>query len=152
MVASVALNTAVTIHLRDTAEKEAIEAFLKTDKQTPYDLSRGPLIRLHMLNLSGRRFLFLWSYHHIILDGWCLSLILTDFFATYTALSTEGPLPVIRRPLYKQYIAWLKQQDHNEPREFWTPYLRGFSAPTPLPWDRGRTAWISGSALCGSMA
>lgn len=112
-----------------------IEAFLKTDRQDRFDLAKGPLLRLNIFELAPAKIFFLWSYHHLILDGWCLALIMADLFTAYKALKEGKPLPRFNRPPFKNYIAWLGKQNKEVPQAFWRELLAGFSTPTPLPWD-----------------
>jgi len=121
--------------LDDAAQQERIEAFLVSDRKDPLDLAKGPLMRLNVLELTPQKHYFVWSYHHILLDGWCLSLIMTDLVTVYNALQ-EGSSPVaLNRPAYKDYIAWIAKQDKDKAKGFWNEYLEGFNTPTPLPWD-----------------
>jgi amino acid adenylation domain-containing protein len=70
-----------------------------------------------------------------LLDGWSIALLLKEVFADYQDLS-EGRDE--RRPPsheYRDYIDWLRQQDTTRAKLFWTDYLKGFPAPTPLVVD-----------------
>ncbi len=116
-------------------QKKKIDEFMEADRSERFDLSKGPLLRINIFELAAGKIFFLWSYHHILLDGWCLGLILIDFFTTYLALKDNKPLPHFSRPPFKNYIAWLNKQDKEKPKAFWTELLKGFSATTPLPWD-----------------
>jgi amino acid adenylation domain-containing protein/non-ribosomal peptide synthase protein (TIGR01720 family) len=116
-------------------QKKKIEEFMEADRSERFDLSKGPLLRINIFELATSKVFFLWSYHHILLDGWCLGLILVDFFTSYLALKDNRPLPHFSRPPFKNYIAWLNKQDKKKPKAFWTELLKGFSATTSLPWD-----------------
>jgi hypothetical protein len=121
--------------LSDDEQKIRLEEFMEADRSERFDLSKGPLLRINIFELAKDKIFFLWSYHHILLDGWCLGLIMIDFFTSYLALKDSKPLPRFGRPPFKNYIAWLGKQDKEKPKAFWTELLKGFSAPTPLPWD-----------------
>jgi amino acid adenylation domain-containing protein/non-ribosomal peptide synthase protein (TIGR01720 family) len=116
-------------------QKKKIEEFMEADRSERFDLSKGPLLRINIFELANGKIFFLWSYHHILLDGWCLGLILVDFFTSYLSLKDNKSLPRFSRPPFKNYIAWLNKQDKEKPKAFWTELLKGFSATTPLPWD-----------------
>src|ERR1700730_1982520 len=100
-------------------------------------MTTAPLMRLTLIRTAERRHELLWSYHQLLLDGWSMSLVIDDMAAIYQAI-TQGrdhrlPAP---RP-YRDYIAWLRQQDMAKAEAFWRDTLAGFSAPTVLPVDRG---------------
>ncbi len=123
----------------EPAEQESqLAAFLALDRERGFDLSRPPLTRLALIRHSAGTYRFVWSYHHLLLDGWSLPLIFGEVMATYRALC-RGREPEIEatRP-YRDYIAWLEQQDLAQAESYWRRTLAGVTAPTPLGVDGGR--------------
>ena len=121
--------------LNEEDQRKRIEEFIQEDRKHLFDLAKGPLMRFALLELGPKKWYFVWSYHHILFDGWCLSHIMADFYLAYTAPRNAAPLPRCMRPPYKNYIAWLTQQDKDKAQRFWSELLKGFDTPTPLPWD-----------------
>lgn len=117
------------------AQTERWQNLLEADRRRGFQLDRAPLVRCHLVRVEDRRYFFAWSHHHIILDGWCLSLVLTDLIESYRALKNgrRPALPAVRP--YRDYITWLQQQDRAKAEAFWKNELRGFAAPTELPAD-----------------
>ena len=77
----------------------------------------------------------MWSFHHLVVDGWSMGLILADVFAFYAALP-QGEEPRLAPPRpYRDYITWAQGQDAAQAEEFWRRTLAGFTAATPLPFD-----------------
>jgi amino acid adenylation domain-containing protein len=130
-------------HLEKAAQEMWIDDFMNDDKKIGFDLAKGPMMRLFMFELAKCKYFFLWSYHHILLDGWCLQPILTDFFTSYMSLAKGQVLPRLPRPSYREYISWLARQDKDKAQAFWKQYLKGFDATTPLMYDNPRTNEIS---------
>jgi amino acid adenylation domain-containing protein/non-ribosomal peptide synthase protein (TIGR01720 family) len=118
-------------------EREArLEAFLKADRERGFPLAEPPLIRLALIRLSPDEYRLVWSCHHILVDGWTGVMLREEVFAHYEALCQGREFrPVQRRP-YRDYIAWLQQQNLAEAEIFWRGTLKGFTAPTPLGVDR----------------
>jgi amino acid adenylation domain-containing protein/non-ribosomal peptide synthase protein (TIGR01720 family) len=110
-----------------------LAALLHDDQQRGYALNNIPLMRVYLLQFGDTDFRFIWSHHHIIIDGWSIPLVLDDLFAAYNATisNTELSLPVAAP--YKAYVEWLLQQDQDEAEQFWRQSLAGFDIPTPLP-------------------
>lgn len=107
----------------------SLEQFFEEERAKGFDLSDPPLMRLALLRLKPDQFVFLWSHHHLLLDGWSQPLILADFAYFYDQL-VQGARPVLRAPRpYRDYIAWLKQQDQARAEQVWRAELEGFSAP-----------------------
>ncbi|WP_052422677.1 non-ribosomal peptide synthetase [Nonomuraea candida] len=100
------------------------------------DLAVPPLMGLHIARLTDTSVRILWSSHHILLDGWSFADVLSEVFAEHAGL-TGGPAsaPKARRP-YRDYLRWLSEQDESAAAEYWTRTMAGFTAPTPLPYDR----------------
>jgi len=121
--------------LDDDTRNKKIWNFLDTDKKKIFDLSMGPLMRLNIFLLGDNRYCFVWSYHHVLIDGWCQSLVMADLFMTYVAIVRGARLPDIVRPPYKNYIAWLKKQDIDASRLYWTGLLHDFNLATSIPTD-----------------
>ncbi len=119
------------------AEQEArLEGFLQADRARGFDLSRAPLMRLALLRTADDVHAFVWSHHHILLDGWSLPLLLREVFGFYEAFRQGKDLDLETPRPYRDYIRWLDQQDVTEAEAFWRRTLAGFAAPTPLTVDR----------------
>jgi surfactin family lipopeptide synthetase C len=120
-----------------------LQAFLQADRIRGFELAHAPLMRLTLLRLSPDKAHCVWSYHHLLLDGVSTHLILNEVFACYRALQ-QGQMPNLPRPRpYRDYIAWLQEQDLSGAEAFWRQHLKGFTAPTPLVVDRPSGAGAS---------
>ncbi|HEX6346256.1 amino acid adenylation domain-containing protein, partial [Umezawaea sp.] len=100
------------------------------------DLRRSPLMRIALARLSDDEVLLVWTFHHVLLDGWSLAQVFAEVCESYRA-TTEGRAPRLpaRRP-FRDYLRWLAGQDRSEAERHWREVLAGFSAPTALPYDR----------------
>nr|AEU11006.1 NpnB [Nostoc sp. 152] len=117
-------------------QQEQLETFLDDQRQQSFHLSQAPLIRLHLVQLDGNTYQFIWCHHHLLLDGWSLPLVFKDLLEFYQAIYQGESLPNIGTVNYRNYIAWLQQQDKYLAEEFWRQKLQGFTAPTPLTVDK----------------
>ncbi|HEX6288830.1 MAG TPA: amino acid adenylation domain-containing protein [Herpetosiphonaceae bacterium] len=108
-----------------------LEAVMQQDRSQPFVLPHAPLMRLTVIRMAEHDYQLIWSFHHLVLDGWCLPLIMRELLACYDALchSREPHLPPIQP--YRTYIGWLQQQDMERARRFWQQALEGFQ-PHPL--------------------
>jgi amino acid adenylation domain-containing protein len=122
--------------LPDEARRRELEDFLASDRAEGFDLSRAPLMRLTLASLPGGSHQLVWSFHHILLDGWCLSPLLGEVFECYETLRAGREPRASRRRPYRDYIAWLRRQGAGEAERFWRESLKGFRSPTPLGVDR----------------
>ncbi|MBE9214964.1 amino acid adenylation domain-containing protein [Plectonema cf. radiosum LEGE 06105] len=113
-------------------QTEKLEEFLQADRQQGFDLNQPPLMRCALLQIQTDEYYFVWSHHHLLMDGWCNGILLKEVFSFYqTAISGKSLFLPPPRP-YRDYIEWLQQQDIAFSEQFWRDKLKGFTAPTPL--------------------
>ena len=117
-------------------QQERLEAYLEAERRRGFKLSEAPLMRLALIRTSSRSYHFVWSYHHLLLDGWCNGLILSEVFTFYEAFSQGREVELKRSRPFRDYIAWLQGQDLSGAETFWRRTLEGFTAPTPLRVDQ----------------
>ncbi|MBV8859296.1 MAG: amino acid adenylation domain-containing protein, partial [Acidobacteria bacterium] len=116
--------------------ERALQDLLAADRAQGFDLSRAPLMRLALAQLPGGAHRLVWSFHHILLDGWCLSPLLGEVIVAYEALRAGQEVRLKRRRPYRDYVAWLRRQGAGEAERYWRAALKGFTAPTPLGVDK----------------
>ncbi len=102
------------------------------DRQRGFDLSQPPLMRLALICTSDDSYIFTWSYHHILLDGWSLPILNNELFQRYLGYATGQARPLLRRRPYRDYVAWHLDQDMAKAERFWRSELSGFREPTSV--------------------
>ncbi|WP_280282113.1 non-ribosomal peptide synthetase [Pseudomonas sp. BN415] len=108
------------------ATAEDFQALAREQRQRPFDLGRAPLQRLLLVRLDERRYHFVWTYHHLLLDGWSLSLLIGQVLRRYLG----QPLPAPGS--YRDYIDWLQTRDPLVSERFWRERLQPLEEPTVL--------------------
>ena len=104
----------------------------QSDLKRGFDLSTAPLMRAFMIRTGAYSYDFLWSFHHILMDGWSMFHVLRQIFACYDATIEKGDYSFDRPRPYRDHIVWLSKQSRERAQKFWQASLKGFSAPTPL--------------------
>jgi non-ribosomal peptide synthase protein (TIGR01720 family) len=122
----------------DEAEASAEErALLRRDRARGFDLAAPPLLRLTLIRRGQERHRLLWTVHHLLLDGGSEPVVLREVFTLYRArLAGRAVELAVRRP-FRDYIAWLEDQDREADRSFWREALQGFAEPNRLPSGEG---------------
>ena len=69
---------------------------LQDDRRRGFDLARPPLLRLALHRLKDDHYQFVWTSHHILIDGRSRQILLEELFAIYDALATGTP-PALSR-------------------------------------------------------
>ncbi len=121
------------------AEAQRIAA---EDYNTPFDLRTGPLLRVKLLRLEDNDHILLLTMHHIVCDGWSLSVFFQELNALYAAYSAGMPSPLPELPIqYADFSRWQRKFLEGEVRglqvEYWKRQLAGIPA-LDLPADRLR--------------
>ncbi|AZL74910.1 non-ribosomal peptide synthetase [Pseudomonas oryziphila] len=122
--------------LDDDAQEQRLQALHKQEREAGFELLREAPFHLRLVRVADERYWFMMSNHHILIDAWCRSLLMNDFFELYQALGEgrQAQLPV--PPRYRDYIGWLQRQDLGEARQWWQANLAGFERATAIPSDR----------------
>jgi amino acid adenylation domain-containing protein/non-ribosomal peptide synthase protein (TIGR01720 family) len=121
------------IDLRHLAahEREAeLARWLLEDRLQPFEPARAPLLRFALIRLAPQLSRLVFTSHHILLDGWSMPILINELFALYRA---RGDASILAPPApYRNYLAWLKRQDHETSVGAWKEALVGLQAPTLL--------------------
>jgi amino acid adenylation domain-containing protein/non-ribosomal peptide synthase protein (TIGR01720 family) len=117
-------------------QEPQLQVLLKTEREAGFDLLNQPPFHLRLIRVDEARYWFMMSNHHILIDAWCRSLLMNDFFDIYTALGEGREAQLTAAPRYRDYIAWLQHRGLTQARDWWRSNLQGFARPTPIPSDR----------------
>lgn len=119
-------------HMDSVEQKTQLESFILSDRQKSFDFSQPCLMRHTLIRITDNSYLYIWSFNHIIIDGWGGSLVFQEFVETYGALSKDKEISLAPTRSFRDYIDWLEQQDISKAENFWRQTLQGIKAPTPL--------------------
>lgn len=116
--------------LSSTEQEIKLQQFLQSDRLQGFDLAKAPLMRLHLIQLSGKAYQFIWTCHHLLIDGWSTTIIWSEVLKLYQAFSQGKSFNLKPSRPYRDYIAWLKEQNLSKAKNFWQDLLTGFREPT----------------------
>ncbi len=113
------------------------------ESRRPFDLIRGPLLRVMLLRLAAADHVLLLTLHHIISDGWSMGVLLQELSVLYEAYSSGRPSPLAELAIqYADFAQWQRQWLQGEVldqhRQWWCEQLRGAPAQLELPADHPR--------------
>src|SRR5215212_12052957 len=108
--------SAVTLPLIDLselpqAEREAEAGRLAQEEgRQPFDLERGPLLRMTLLRLGEEEHVLLLTMHHIVSDGWSMGMLQRELATLYDAFSASKPSPLAELPIqYADFAVWQRK-------------------------------------------
>ncbi|WP_285437174.1 condensation domain-containing protein, partial [Streptomyces fuscus] len=104
-----------------------------------FDMKQPPLLRFALARLDAERYTLVLTIHHILVDGWSVSVLMRELFALYNSAGDYTGLPDAAP--YKAYLAWLSEHGREESYAVWTEALSGLEEPCRLvPGDSARAA------------
>lgn len=125
----------LTIETCAQDEEDYVQKVKENDLKRGFDLQNDSLFRLHVVSFSDVKHYFLFSFSHIIMDGWCISLLFGDFLRYYEALNSGISLEKLKEIVdrekasqgeYKDYIDWVNKQDKEGALQYWEQVLAGY--------------------------
>ena len=105
--------------------KDQLPSLLREDVARGFDLTRPPLMRVTLIRETDTRYTMVWSSHHLLMDRWCISIVLEELAQLYHANRLQRVASLGSAPQFRDYIAWLKRQDLARARDFWRHALNG---------------------------
>ncbi|NOK23743.1 condensation domain-containing protein, partial [Corallococcus carmarthensis] len=135
----------------DTQEREAqARQRITQEILKPFDLLRGPLFRALLVKLEEQHHVLVVTMHHIVSDGWSLSVLVREVSALYTAFAEGRVSPLPELPVqYVDYALWQRQELQGEALQrevdYWKRKLSGAAPVLELPTDHPRPA-VRGNA------
>jgi amino acid adenylation domain-containing protein/non-ribosomal peptide synthase protein (TIGR01720 family) len=124
-------------------QKQAIDTYVREDRQKGFKLAAVPLIRLCLISLHERLYRFIWSYSTSLFDNWSWALILEELFYYYDGYVKKRPVIRKESPPFADYIRWLVRQPESEAKQFWKSEFEGFLSPVDLKLTRFQGKYIS---------
>ena len=128
----------------ESEQQERVQEALRSEAKMPFDLMRGPVLRVKLLRLGAQDHVLLRTMHHIVSDGWSEGVFNHELMVLYEAFreGRENPL----RPLSVQYAdfalwqrRWLEGGALDRGLSYWKEQLAGIPVRLELP-DRPSTA------------
>jgi hypothetical protein len=131
--------------LSPSGQEDELRRLAALEYRRPFDLARGPVLRVHLVRLAEDDHVLLLSFHHIVHDGWSYGLFTVELRSLYEAFTENRPsgLPGLTVQ-YADYAVWqrrLMDEGHLDGQlEFWKRRLSGVTALPPIRTDRPRPA------------
>ncbi len=125
-------------------ERAALD-LVEAEARRPFDLARGPLLRVVLLTWAAGDHLLAVTMHHAVSDGWSVGVLVRELTALYAASLAGRPSPLDDLPLqYADFALWQRGWLAGEllagELAYWRQRLAGPLEPLDLPADRPRPA------------
>jgi amino acid adenylation domain-containing protein len=131
---------------RNSADREQrIKELVAEEISKPFDLSSGPLLRAGLYRAEHNRWVFVYVMHHIISDGWSMSILVSELLTLYNAYAKGEKYPLPQLDIqYKDYASWQQEQlkggAFNMHRQYWLGQCAELPPVLELPAAKPRPA------------
>ena len=138
--------TRVDLRALPEADREAhVRDLARDEVARPFDLATGPLVRAQLLQLAADDHVLLFTMHHIVSDGWSMSVLVQELTALYAAFLHGNASPLEPLPIqFADYATWQREWLVGEELEkqlgYWKAQLERMPPVLELPTDRPRPA------------
>ncbi|TFV07231.1 amino acid adenylation domain-containing protein, partial [Bacillus stratosphericus] len=123
--------------LRTMNKEEFIEAYTVENKTRGFNLEVDTLIRLAVFHTENKTHRIILTFHHILMDGWSISILLKEWLKQYESLMLgKDDRYETNLPPYSRYIKWLSQQDKKTSANYWSNYLANYEEQTTIPYSK----------------
>jgi amino acid adenylation domain-containing protein/non-ribosomal peptide synthase protein (TIGR01720 family) len=130
-------NRKIDCHYEDISKRkdqcDYLKRYKERDKKNLFDLTGDMLIRMAVFRLDPSEYEFVWSFHHIVMDGWSIGILLSGYSEIYNSFLADRPYHLPEVKPYRIYIEWLEKQDKESARSYWEKYLEGYEQKTSVP-------------------
>ncbi len=121
-------------------QKESLDSLITAETSKPFDLSKEPAIRILIFQLSEKKYHLVFTFHHIIADGWSIDIFYQELTALYQRFASRIEVTLPSLPIqYKDFAVWQNQQLAsgvlNKSKDFWHHSLTGELNLIKLPYD-----------------
>ena len=119
----------VPVEIRDGRglDEPGIAEIARWERERGFDLSAPPLMRVLLLRMAENRHRLVWTFHHILMDGWSTARLIGEVLSQY-----HGAAPAFGPGRYRDHIAWLAGRDAAADEAFWRGQLARLETPTRL--------------------
>lgn len=112
-----------------------INDFCRREQSTGFDIAQPPLFRTALFRLNPARHVFIMTFHHIIMDGWCQGILHDELLECCRAIRAGSSPQLPPAPPFKAYVDYLAQRNTAAGLAFWKNVLTDFE-------PGGETAWM----------
>lgn len=116
---------------RNLGVGETLDELLELDMKRGFDLEKDSLIRLMIVRNQDNIYKTVITFHHIIMDGWCIAIFIRDFINLYNEIKNGNSIDSIKgqfgiRTSYEEYISLLQEKDLEAGLTYWEELLSDY--------------------------
>ncbi|AEI43027.1 non-ribosomal peptide synthetase [Paenibacillus mucilaginosus] len=122
-------------HLNEAGREAFIHGYRERERAEGFQPTKETPFRMTVFEHHPSRCTIILAFHHVLLDGWSLAILLQDLFQGYTRLlqGADFPAAPLRSPSYGRHLLHLASLDTAESAAYWSTVLQGYEPADCLP-------------------
>ena len=128
-------------------QTEALKEYKEANRLKSFDFKTAPLMRIGLIRLSEDKYQMVWTWHHILFDGWSMQILMEEFLNTYELLISGKQPAETDADRYEDYIRYIDRGDKDAEETYWRNYMKDVEQSTYLPFIGTTTERNRGSGL-----
>lgn len=116
-------------------KNKTLEDLIIQESKYEFDLEKGDLMRVKLIQIDKEEQVLLIGQHHIISDGWSLNQLIEEITILYEDIETKLE---VNRIDFTDYVMWEKEQDTSLSKKYWLKKLSDYKDFLELPIDKKR--------------
>jgi amino acid adenylation domain-containing protein len=133
-------------NLTSAEQDNQLEMLIHANRTVGLDPRNAPLMRFSLARKSDDVFVFVWSYHPVLLDSHSARVVFNDVLSSYERLRDKRALKLKERLPFRDYILWARNRTSSATDVSWVELIGGTQSPTNLILDRDRSHNCIGDA------
>ena len=127
-----------TIQVDTTYSDKELKSIVDEKSAYSFDLQKDSLMRCFFISFSDKRF-YLLHTHHLIADGWSMSVLFGDLCKYYRLLEEKSNIELLKNTAkeeclshtsFASYVNLIRAYDSNTMHQYWNKLLSGGQACT----------------------
>lgn len=119
--------------------EEEMSDYLNEDRRSGFQFEEAPLLRVMLLRTDAETYKMVWTFHHLIIDGWSLPVLVRELFEIYNSLIDGKAMPEVEEDQFQEYIRYIAARNKEAEEEYWRSYMAPVTRGCVFP-------FVSGSA------
>ncbi|NOQ24119.1 MAG: amino acid adenylation domain-containing protein [Bacteroidales bacterium] len=129
----------IRLECKNSDKASVLNKYKEIDRNKLFDLSKDILIRITVLQIEENEYEFIFTYHHILIDGWCLNIITNKFFELYFKNANLNIQSTSTAGQYVNYINWLASKNKERTKLYWQEYLKEYNNLSTIPIEKNES-------------
>ncbi|MCP4215525.1 MAG: hypothetical protein GY765_12805, partial [bacterium] len=117
----------------NACKAEYVREYKEKDRERVFVPGKDVLMRMAVFRTAPMEYELIWSLHHILMDGWCIGILISEFLEIYNSFLENRDYRLPGVIPYRNYIEWLEKQDKLSSKNFWKKYLAGYDTLASIP-------------------